>query len=450
VQDRIAVVTGASRGIGRGCALALAQAGAHVVVNYRTHAEEAQEVAAAPRSRARHAAVRAGVAPADGAPARPQRLPSPDPPVAGRARRPALAFARKAAIGLASIAGLVLGALALQRIGLQNIGRTLLSSSPTWVLVGLGLMCASMGLRALSWHQILRAALPGVKVKRRDAAQGTFIGVLMSATLPARLGEPSRALIVARRLGRAREQFPVVLGTIVSQTLLNLLALAILGAVMFSTIGLFHGHEGALVAAAVAPVAVLVGVLAGPALLRTGRRGRSPRGSALLRRLEAWLAQARGALAGIRRGLVVFRHPRFAMTAAAGQLAAWGLQWVSCYVLLVALGLDHRAGIGAAAAVLFAVNVTAVLPATPSNLGVFQAACVAVLTGAYHVSSVDALGYGIILQAVEVTTAVVMGMPALVKEGLSWRDVRLRALAGAPVRLEARATSRRQAIEAEA
>ena len=151
----------------------------------------------------------------------------------------------------------------------------------------------------------------------------------------------------------------------------------------------------------------------------------------------------------MRRGLVVFRNPRFAATATLGQLAAWGLQLVSCYVLLVALGLDQRAGIGAAAAVLFAVNVTAVLPATPSNLGVFQAACVAVLSGAYHVSSVDALGYGIILQAVEVTTAVVMGMPALVKEGLSWRDVRLRALAGSPVRLPARATSRRE-LELEA
>jgi hypothetical protein len=37
-----------------------------------------------------------------------------------------------------------------------------------------------------------------------------------------------------------------------------------------------------------------------------------------------------------------------------------------------------------------------------------------------------------------------------VKEGLSWRDVRLRALAGGPVRLEARATSRRETLEAEA
>ena len=114
--------------------------------------------------------------------------------------------------------------------------------------------------------------------------------------------------------------------------------------------------------------------------------------------------------------------------------SAWGLQWISCYILLAALGLDGIAGLGAAAAVLFAVNVTAVVPATPSNLGVFQAACVAVL-GAYGVAAADALAYGIILQAVEIATAVVMGAPALVKEGMSWRDVRLRAMHATPVEL---------------
>ena len=91
------------------------------------------------------------------------------------------------------------------------------------------------------------------------------------------------------------------------------------------------------------------------------------------------------------------------------QLAAWALQWVACYVLLVALGLDLD--MGAAAAVLFAVNVTAVLPLTPSNLGVFQAACLAVLTGAYGVDAAQALGYGIILQAVEIATAVSWALP---------------------------------------
>ncbi len=83
--------------------------------------------------------------------------------------------------------------------------------------------------------------------------QGTFIGVLMSSTLPARLGEPSRALVVARRTGRPRENLPIVLGTLVSQTLLNIVALIVLGAVMFSSVDIFSGHQNALLVAAVVP-----------------------------------------------------------------------------------------------------------------------------------------------------------------------------------------------------
>jgi phosphatidylinositol alpha-mannosyltransferase len=134
----------------------------------------------------------------------------------------------------------------------------------------------------------------------------------------------------------------------------------------------------------------------------------------------------------------VFRHPRLGFEASAAQLAAWALQSLSCYILLVALGLNHQAGFAAAAAVLFAVNVTAVLPATPANLGVFQAACAAVLHTGWHVSVGSGVAYGVILQAVEVSTAVLMGMPALLKEGMSWREVRLRAMHAAPVKLPAR------------
>jgi phosphatidylinositol alpha-mannosyltransferase len=262
----------------------------------------------------------------------------------------------------------------------------------------------------------------------RDALQGTMIGVLMSATLPARLGEPARAMIVARRLGRPREGLPVVLGTIVSQTLLNILALVILGIVMFQSVPVFHHHEGGLIAFAVLPVLILGVVLGAPALLRSGGRSRSSR-------VRGWARQAREATAHVRDGLLVFRQPRLGFVAVSAQLSAWVIQWLSCYVLLVAFGLDDRAGIGAAAAVLFAVNVSAVLPATPSNLGVFQAACVFVLHKGYGISAEDALGYGIILQAVEIATAFVMGAPALLKEGVSWRDVRLRAMHAAPVEL---------------
>jgi phosphatidyl-myo-inositol alpha-mannosyltransferase len=298
-----------------------------------------------------------------------------------------------------------------------------------------------MLLRAEAWHAILRAALPGTRVRRRDTARATMVGVLMSATLPARLGEPSRALILSRRLGRMRERFPLVLGTMVSQTLLNLLALTLLGVVMFATVGIFRGGEDALVIATIAPVVVLGLVLAAPWLFCRGKPSR-------FQRAQQAVVAIRAALLQVRSGLEVFRRPRLGGWAATTQLSAWAIQWLACYLLLVALGLDEHAGLGAAAAVLFAVNVTAALPATPSNLGVFQAACVAVLS-AYGVGKTDALAYGIILQAVEIATAVAMGMPALLREGMTWKDLRLRALHASPVQLGS-GRSRGEAAEVEA
>ena len=56
-EGKIALVTGASRGIGRGIALQLATEGADVVVNYRTHPDEAQEVADAITDMGRRALV---------------------------------------------------------------------------------------------------------------------------------------------------------------------------------------------------------------------------------------------------------------------------------------------------------------------------------------------------------------------------------------------------------
>ena len=336
---------------------------------------------------------------------------------------------RRAAVAAIALAGAAAAFFAVRSIGLGRITSSIVTSQPSWLIFGLALMCAAMAARGVAWYAILRAALPGSRLRRADAMQGTFIGVLMSATLPARLGEPSRSLIVARRVGRPLETLPVVLGTIVSQTMLNLLALAILGAVMFSSAHVTGAHSGALLAVAIAPAALVAAIVLAPFLLP--RRG-GPSGS---ERRAALLAKAHATALRVRAGMRVFATPRLAIVAVSAQLGAWALQCSSCYVLLLALGLGGRAGIAGAAGVLFAVNVTAVLPAAPSNIGVFQAACVAVLSGAFHVSAADAIAYGIILQAVEITTAVAMGLPALLREGLSWRDVRLRAMHTAPVRL---------------
>ncbi|HET9105232.1 MAG TPA: glycosyltransferase [Solirubrobacteraceae bacterium] len=387
----------------------------------------------APVGRAQRAAVRVGVRAADLKPHVPaRRMPSLEPIPAGRQRNPAVAIARRLGLAAISLGGILLAILALNKIGLSNIANALINSSPSYVLLGLAVMCGAMVMRAFSWHAILRAAMPRARVRLADAMQGTFIGVLMSSTLPARLGEPSRALVVARRTGRARENLPVVLGTLVSQTLLNLVALAVLGTVMFSSVDLFSGHQNALLIAAIAPAVLLVLVVLAPIVLPRGTAG------SRLGRLYTVLDQARRAMTRVRAGLAVFRQPRLGAIAALAQFAAWALQWLSCYILLVALGLSHQAGMAAAAAVLFAVNITAVLPATPANLGVFQAACVAVLHTGWHVGYGTGVAYGVILQAVEVVTALLMGAPALVKEGMSWREVRLRAMHAAPVKLPAR------------
>ena len=247
-----------------------------------------------------------------------------------------------------------------------------------------------MLLRSVSWFQIVRAALPESPIQRRTILSATSIGVLMSATLPARLGEPSRALIVARRLGRMRETLPVVAGTLVSQTLLNLLALLLLAVVVVGSNDILRGREGVLIVVSLLPLALTAAVLIVPSLVEASRRaGFGSRREGTLARMAR---EAAAALVRLRKGLTVFRRPRSAAWATSAQLAAWGLQLLGAFALLLALELDHRAGLGAAAAVLFAVNVTAVLPATPSNVGLFQIAVVTVLTGAYGVPAAAGAG----------------------------------------------------------
>jgi phosphatidylinositol alpha-mannosyltransferase len=322
------------------------------------------------------------------------------------------------------IAAILLAALvvfALSRLEWSRIGHALITATPGWVALALVLMALSLLLRSASWHETLCAALPETPIGWTPVARATMIGVLASALFPGRIGEPTRVLVLTRRLdGPASRLLAVLAGTVFSQTLINLLALAILAGVSFTGVPLLHGDLAGVTAVLAVPLALCVLVLVGPRLLRLGRRSRSARvvqtSDTIARLLEL-----------ARRGLVVFARPRYGSTAITFQLLAWALQWLACYMIVLALGLQSQANLVSAAAILLAVNLSAVLPATPSNVGVFQAACLVVLA-AYGVGAGPGLAYGIILQSVEVLTAVGLGIPALLAEGLRWRDIRAEGL----------------------
>jgi 3-oxoacyl-[acyl-carrier protein] reductase len=68
LQGKTALVTGASRGIGRATASALAEAGARVLVHYGRSAQDAESLLSAIRARGGHAeAIQADLGPGDGA-----------------------------------------------------------------------------------------------------------------------------------------------------------------------------------------------------------------------------------------------------------------------------------------------------------------------------------------------------------------------------------------------
>jgi phosphatidyl-myo-inositol alpha-mannosyltransferase len=376
----------------------------------------------APSGSIRRAAVRVGALPADLRPRVPaRRLPTLEPshPTPRRDRGTRI---RRAVLLVATIAVAALAVLAVRKMGFHHVTSALLRTDLTLVVVGLVVMSASMVLRALSWHAVLRAGLPDAPIRLPDTMRALFIGVLVSSTLPASLGEPSRAFVIVRRSGRGWEILPVVVGTLMSQTLLNVAALTILGGITFASVDLFAGHQAVLVAGAAGIALAVALVVAAPALLRRASGSR-------------WLHHVYTLATQLRAGLTVFRRPRLGTIAVSAQFLAWGMQCASVYLLLDALHLTDRTGVLGAVAVLFAVNVTMLLPVTPGDVGVFQAAAAAVLHAGWQVPYSTGVAFGVVLQAVELAAALLMGLPALFLEGLSWRQITQRPPGAAEIHL---------------
>lgn len=296
---------------------------------------------------------------------------------------------RRVAYGLVTVAALAGTVFACTRLDLTALA----SAAPGWVAAALVLNSAAMLLRSLAWLGMLRTALPSEPIGAGRVVRATMIGVLGSALAPGRVGEPLRTWVIARGLVQ-RERLASVVGTLVTQTILNLVALALLSVIALPGGFAPGGRTGTLVAVGW-PLAVALAVLAGARLAPQGRIARQ--------------------LRYLRGGLTVFRPARRGVAITTLQLGAWALQAGAAYTLLRALDVQVPAPLATAAAILVAVNITAAVPLTPSNVGIFQAACIGVLA-AVGVSSGLGLSYGLLLQAAEVATAVALGLPAIAAE----------------------------------
>ncbi len=310
----------------------------------------------------------------------------------------------------------MLGALVVLGLGKlhpSQIGHALGHVRAGWLVLAGVLMVTTFLARGESWHTALHVALPGAELSRPVVTRVLLIGMAGSTLAPSRAGEAARAALIVRRVGNVRENLPRVIGSLLSQTLLNLLALVLLSAYAIANGALPGSGSTALALAIVVPSVVVVVLVVLPRVLvaRAGAR-RSGRVASILA----------GSLQGVRTGLAVLSSPRAAIHSVSFQLSGWACQCGSCFFTLWAMGMGAKTGLAAAAAVLVAVNITAIVPLTPSNVGVFQAACIAVLAR-FGVHADAAFAYGLVLQGLEVLTALALGLPFALREGLSMRHL---------------------------
>jgi len=335
---------------------------------------------------------------------------SPSRAAADPARTPSHHRGRR---GLAvAVTLVVLGALValgLAKLHPAQVARALSRARGGWLAGAEALMVATFLARGESWFVALRSALPEARLSRGVVTRVLLIGMAGSTLAPSRAGEAARAALIVRRVGEVRESLPRVVGSLLSQTLLNLLALALLAALAIAHGTLPGSGSGALALALAVPAVVVVALVALPRVL-IARAG-------VARRPGRLAGIVTGSLEGVRGGLSVLSRPSTALHSGVAQLLGWACQCGSCLLVLEAMGLGARTGVAAAAAILVAVNVTAILPLTPSNVGVFQAACIAVLAR-FGVRADTAFAYGVVLQGLEVATALGLGVPFALREGL--------------------------------
>jgi uncharacterized protein (TIRG00374 family) len=310
---------------------------------------------------------------------------------------------RLVGIGISAVALLVV----LATMDLPSAARVIAQADAGLVVAAFGFLIAQVVLRAVRWRILLPRRADGARVPMRVAVPALLAGYLGNVVLPARLGEPLRAAIVARR---ERLDFAECFGATIVERVVDTATLAIIAFLAALALGVSTSVLGLTGAAATA------GLLVIGMLVTIGLTGVT---TAVARRLDAWTGSARVAaladrVVALARGVDRGRSPRRLVMAATISCACWAMEAVALWLVAQAIGISlsvPQAVLVAAMTVL----VTAI-PAAPGYVGTYELAATSTAT-ALGIPGVEALAMAVLSHALTTIPIALGGVVALAATG---------------------------------
>ncbi len=310
----------------------------------------------------------------------------------------------------------------LHSVDLNASADLLRRANPAYLVACLGAIVAQVVLRSVRWRLLLPRHRDGRLISLTRIPPVLLVGYLGNAVLPARLGEPIRAYLIARR-----EEVPALecFGSVVLERIVDTATLAIVAFVAALAVNApdWIVRATALVAVACSGLTVAFVVVGLAPFVRLGRAVSAR--LAPLRRLDPLL----GHLDDFARG--VDRPSRsFAMVVAVAVSAiCWMLDASIFWLVARSMGVEMSF---AAALLVAAVTILGTaLPSAPGYVGTFELAASATAQ-TLGVGSAAALALAILAHAMTVLPSAAAGAVSLVA-----MDVRLGRLAADAAEAEA-------------
>jgi uncharacterized protein (TIRG00374 family) len=322
-------------------------------------------------------------------------------------RRIPLPKSRAGRLGLVVGALVSVLALAVWRVDLGPVESAFAFVTWKWVALAVLVNFFSVGVRSVAWKIVVDHAVPPPPPRHRSVFAAFCVGLLGNATLPGRVGELARVIVLTRRMPRRPGTWATVMGTVFTHRLLDV--------VVASGLVVFVVYAARIPSWARPTLAIALGVglglLAAGLLLARRQQRISLEGLGRVRRL---LRMARD-------GLTVLKRPAPAVAALLFQLMGWVAQLVAVWIAFRAFDID--ASLVAAALVLVIMNLVSVFPLWPGNVGLMQAA-IALSLLSYGVGYGRGFAYGIGVQAIEASVGILLGFLFLAREGFSFAMLR--------------------------